>query len=340
MADNLATAPKAAAIDKLSPADVLPDMQSWAFLPNQPAECLQPAEHYLVNWQERDDAGNWLNELITEPYGEGRWVAGINKLNWDTEFFGLNMGRLMPLINPAGAEESGSELQEAGQRLLTRVLSRVTQMGIEHLSVLVHPQDTVTQACLQKSGFMLRDTTVRYRLKLSEHRASGTDARIRKASAEDLEALQEIAAETFGSRRYNINRFNSDPSFSASKVAQLYKSWIGNSLSGHLADAVFVCEDKGKVLGFITLKLPSAIDLRYGINLAHIPLNAVRPDAQGQGIYSQLVDYALEWCRHQGVDYVEIWTQLANQGVHHCWSRRGARIAWSCHSFHWSAAAP
>ena len=158
---------------------------------------------------------------------------------------------------------------------------------------------------------------------------------IRPARKEDAHVLEEISAECFGNFQYNLNRFNADIAFPNERVCALYRAWIKNSLSKELADEVLVYEKNGRVLGFITLQLPTAADREHGQKLGHIPLNAVDTSCHGQGIYGDLVRAALCRFREQGVEKVDIKTQLPNNAVHRAWSKVGAKLTMSWYRFHW-----
>src|SRR5262249_46854999 len=157
-------------------------------------------------------------------------------------------------------------------------------LGLQHLSAAIDSNDTASQFCLQKAGFYMMDTIVTYQAQLPLMNPESLDTfGIRLAHENDIETLADISAECFGNRLQNINRFNSDPAFSPQKVRQLYADWLRNLFKHHLADQVLVADDKGQAVGFIGVKLPSATQLRAGLNVGRVPLNAVHPDFHRRG---------------------------------------------------------
>ena len=65
-----------------------------------------------------------------------------------------------------------------------------------------------------------------------------------------------------------------------------------------------------------------------------IVLNAVHPEAQGQGIYGRLLDRGLALCRAAGQARVTVSTQLPNLPVQRAWVRRGFRLERSLYTLH------
>lgn len=69
---------------------------------------------------------------------------------------------------------------------------------------------------------------------------------------------------------------------------------------------VFVAEEEGRILGYISTRLDPAA------GKGRIPNLAVDQTAQGRGIGRKLIDHAVAWCRDQGMSYVMIETMANN----------------------------
>lgn len=260
------------------------------------------------------------------------WLAGVKKLNWDSNFFEFGIGRIEPLIS-VSKDALAMDAIAAGDQLIAQCIDRAKELGLQQLSAPVYCSDTLTHLCLERAGFRLVDTIVTYNLS-APPLDTKIDPCVRKAELADLNALAEISGECFANRAYNVNRFNSDTQFPAPKVRELYSLWLENSFKTGLADIVFAYVADGNPVGFITASLPTKEDLSVGLRIGRIPLNAVHPDYQGQGIYTKLAKAAVGWLATQKVEVVEIKTQLPNAGVHRTWSRFGAQNTCSFHTFH------
>ena len=284
-------------------------------------------------------AGNSLSYFSSESDDGVPWQLLAWPLEWDSKFFGFKTARLDLIAPPI--DVFNKENEELGRSFIESALFELQKNGFEFLSAQIDVSDTAAMQCLELNGFLLADTIVGYELSLAkltaqENRSSASlcqQHNIRPATSSDEQALRAIAADCFGKREANVNRFNSELKFSQDQVREMYELWIANSIKGTLADSVLLYEEGGTPIGFITIRLPSASELSAGINCAAIPLNAVSRAHQGKGVYRQLVFAALNWLKVQNCDAVQIKTQLPNRAVHSCWQSLGARIYTSLHTF-------
>ncbi len=273
------------------------------------------------------------SSLVSATTAQGKWLLGIHPLEWDSKHFGIKMAKLLPFILP-DIEPHDVNATNFARGLVQDLLHKSKEMGIAHLTALVHPEDSVGQTLLSEVGFQLLDTTVLYQLDLatkashSSHLAD-SDYRVREANndTKEIDRLQSIAQTCFGSRSHNINRFNSDPHLEPSRATALYQEWLTNSLNGTLANKIFVIEYKGEPAGFATLQFDSQE------RVAQIPLNAIDPQFRGLGLYSSLVDFCISWLIKNQFEKLEIWTHISNFPVHNAWQNRGARLKFSAHQF-------
>lgn len=65
---------------------------------------------------------------------------------------------------------------------------------------------------------------------------------------------------------------------------------------------IFVAEEDGRIIGYITTRLD------HGSKMGWIPNMAVLPDSQGRGIGKQLMHTALDYLRASGMAYAKIET--------------------------------
>ncbi len=83
------------------------------------------------------------------------------------------------------------------------------------------------------------------------------------------------------------------------------------------APGVFVAEEAAKILGYITTR----IERESG--KGRIPNLAVIPEARGQGLGRQLIEYALDYFRREGMSYAMIETMAYNEVGNHLYPACG-----------------
>lgn len=261
------------------------------------------------------------------------WFAVVRRLSWDSEFFGFSDARVEPLVSPR-CDTVNSSLFRSGKQFGKKLIDLAARNEIAHLVAPVHSGDTLIQYALTSNGFFMADSIATYILDLRQRKSEQKTKclQVRPACLADIDDLVEAAQACFGDRKYNVNRFNSDPSYAA-KSAELYGRWIASSVAGHLVDQVFVYEKESRAVGFITLKKPSPAMIANGLPLGTVVLNAVNPDHQREGIYKQLVQVSLEWFASVGVEFVEIRTQIENTAIHRTWSGLNATLSLTHHTF-------
>jgi dTDP-4-amino-4,6-dideoxy-D-galactose acyltransferase len=213
-------------------------------------------------------------------------------LEWDSRFFGLNIGRLK---RPPASREELSEIMAAARR-----------DRVDCLYALL-PADAEQSAWrLEQEGFVARDV----RLELAVDVPGDPPSAGRPCEEADLPALEDIAEEAF-----TATRFASDPEFSRSSVRQLYRTWIANSYRG-FAEAVLVDGPAGQQHGFVTLH-------REGEGVARIGLIGVAASQRSRGVGSRLIAAALGWSASQGCVRTHVYTQAKNVGAQRLYQRAG-----------------
>lgn len=313
--------------EKTLDQSILPALQHWHLLPNASIYGADTAAN--LYWQRLRNSEGLRIFKESSRFADREWVLLSHPLKWDSEFFGLKSYRL-ELIAPT-SNHFAEDLKAEGDRFLKNALLQLKQDGLEWAAVQISPSDSISFQLLEDCGFRMVDTIVGYQMQLEDWREVKSE-HLRSAGASDLPELESIARKSFGSRIYNVNRFNSDLKIPQAKVSELYAKWIISSVGGPLADEVILFEDSsGKALGFITLKIESQSNLP---SIGVISLNAVAPEKHGQGIYSELLRGALNWFKKEAVDYVQIKTQIPNLAVHRAWQKIGASQFTCFHSFH------
>jgi ribosomal protein S18 acetylase RimI-like enzyme len=123
-------------------------------------------------------------------------------------------------------------------------------------------------------------------------------------SFSDLElSSSSLYSLAYESGRYS--RFNLDTKFSEKNFIQLYQAWVEASCHSNFATDVLVYRVKKEPLGFVTFSIKE--------KKATIGLIAVKPDFQGKGIGSALLNGVENALVKQGCNSLIIPTQLINK---------------------------
>jgi len=258
--------------------------------------------------------------------------ALVRKLEWDSNFFGLNIGKLE--FFEFGPSASNVILVDTiVKEAKPHLDQQLAELGIDHLSVQVDTKDVVSLQVFQGLGFKIMDTIACYVLDLRPVPVSTKSGLpISDAVDLDIEKMKKIAGECFADISVNANRFNSDPFIPLDKTLEMYQAWATKSVSGELADATLVYKDAEDLKGFITISKPSKFDSDNGMKLFSIPLNAVDVRHHNKGVYQSLVSEAIKRAALMGAEWLEIRTQLSNQAVHRVWQKMGAKLVLSYHT--------
>jgi len=219
---------------------------------------------------------------------------------------------------------------------LDEINAAAAETGARMLVVRLPSEDLARVQRLEADGFRLMDTLVYYGRTLAdlpdpapEPLPAPGDETIRPGTPQDTEAVGAIAAAAFAG--YG-GHYHADPRLSDDAADAAYVDWAETCARGGGAAAtpMLLAETAwGQALGFLSLRLgetePQAAD---------IVLNAVHPEAQGQGIYGRLLDRGLALCGAAGQARVTVSTQLPNLPVQRAWVRRCFRLERSLYTLH------
>jgi dTDP-4-amino-4,6-dideoxy-D-galactose acyltransferase len=230
-----------------------------------------------------------------------------NLLEWDSEFWGLTIGRV---TSSALTRSTWPDL-DAWARA----------NAVDCLYLLARSDDLETIGTAQEAGFQFVDV----RVELSQLPTGvGRPGRIRPYQSADLERIRPIAR-----THHETTRFYADHHFPRERCGELYETWLVRSCEEGWANSVLVAEaDGGQAVGYVTCHL-DPITGRGSIGLI-----AVDQRAQGTGLGSDLVLGALDWFRGQGSDDVVVVTQGANIRAQRVFQRCGFRSSQTGLWFH------
>jgi ribosomal protein S18 acetylase RimI-like enzyme len=254
---------------------------------------------YVEELIREGDSKHIVNCALAGPNGSISGAVIVESSAWDTELFGIGVGKLkLAIFNPDVDVKNRALLFQA-------IKEQAFANGLDVIFSRIPLDDLPTIHALEAKGAILTDILLTFirdsNLELISQ--TGVDIKVMFATPSDSSALSRIAAKTF-----TINHFHADTRLPKNKCAELYSKWASNSLKG-LADAVFVAKRNEEVLGFLTVKIEN--DCMKGYRKGIIDLVGVKNYFRGIGIGSLLTSRALEWFSDK-TDFVIVGTQAAN----------------------------
>ena len=137
-----------------------------------------------------------------------------------------------------------------------------------------------------------------------------------------LRALEQLALISGHQSRYRL-----DPRFPDHLFEKLYVHWVRATIDGLWNATVLGFMQGDQLTGFITVEFPES-DARIG-------LVAVHPDAQGQGIGKQLIAAAGQEATRKGAESLKVSTQGTNEAAKLAYLKSGFVLHSTVYQYHW-----
>ena len=218
-------------------------------------------------------------------------------LQWDTEFFGFPVARVL-------SDQLTAEFN-------VQIDDWCRENRIACLYFSSRGDDPITTQVAARNGYELTDLRMTFENRDRANWRSETQPGIIPARPEDLADLMAIA-----SNSHRDTRFYFDQRFSRERCSRLYSIWIEKSCTGS-ADAVWVAENNGKACGYVTCKINKADQV------GNIGLIAVADSARGRGTGSALIRQAMNWFADQNASNITVVTQGRNVAAQRLYQRLG-----------------
>jgi hypothetical protein len=256
--------------------------------------------------------------------GDAEAVAAGRRLEWDSGFFGVPMGRLEYVM---AAASGGALVPHAIQVFL----QRLRDAGVRHVSARVDVADIGTTSALEAAGFRLMDALVTYTARPRKEpprdvREVGAIRAYRPDDRDELLAMAEVAYRGFR------GRFHLDPHLSPERADAFYTEWARQSIEGTMADLVLVSEGAaGRLLGFLAFRRREPVSTVGDVPIFGGGLGAAQPDAPGA--YAGLIRAGTLWAHeHDGV--AECQTQNYNFSTVRIYEAVGAHYVRAEYTLH------
>ncbi len=211
----------------------------------------------------------------------------VEKLEWDTEFFGYEIGKFTQLDNSPFQLESFMD-----QAKKFKLVYLFSEFDIVPAKSLLFMEKKVTfQKTLRPIG------------------SGSSEIKLYQSGLDSFEELQQLA---FISGRYS--RYKLDSNFTTNEFQKLYSAWIKKEEID-----ILIYKDDHKIVGFITVE-------KVDINLSRVGLIAVDPKHQRKGIAQKLVAEAEILSMEKGNFQMHISTQSQNTAAMNFYKKNGYTI--------------
>lgn len=223
----------------------------------------------------------------------------LSRLNWDSDFFGLNIGKLV-----LSDEDEFLKLDIEG--LLDYDLVYIFANHGYKMPVV---------------GANLVDCKVIYKKSISRNVETNSNV-VAFSENKPSPDLYELALQSG-----EYSRFRLDDKMPAGSYEKLYRKWIEQSVCKAIADEVLCYYYNGKIVGMVTLAVKD--------NVGSIGLVAVDSSCRGLGIGSALLESVDSYLFGRGVRVVEVATQLDNTKACSWYEKNGYVVDSMTDIYHW-----
>jgi dTDP-4-amino-4,6-dideoxy-D-galactose acyltransferase len=213
------------------------------------------------------------------------------------------------MIDAVSVSPTVQDRCEASRELLDELSLAAEQVGFSHLTYRPPTDDWDAIHGAERAGFLLIDLGVDFILRPDQSGSVSIDPALRPSRDEDIPALRYLAGKMFVHSRFGV-----DPFFSRSEVERFHEQWVTNLHNG-LAQAVFVSEHEGEVIGFVSCSLQGS--------QGRIPLIGVSNTHRRAGTGSALVRAAVAWLTAAGASEIRVKTQATNVSAVRLYERNG-----------------
>ena len=244
---------------------------------------------------------------------ESRRLSVVDKLNWDSDFFGINIARL--------------NHTQITKKLIDYSLKICRQAKIKCLYFRSLTTDPLTIQLAESNGFHFANVRVTYTLDTKQMRFSrpntkAKSSRLRLSDSKDLPRLLRMSKNL-----YRDSRFYFDKNFSDYICDKYYNEWIRKlATSKKKSSGVYVLSVGQEIAGYL------GYEVEFGT--IFIVLAGVGQNYQRQGIGTALLGAFIQKMTRQGYHKYEVVTQGRNIGSQRLYQSYGFKISASEIDYH------
>lgn len=199
----------------------------------------------------------------------------IEKLDWDSEFFGIKIGRLIIGGEP-GFDPSRFIQQARDDKYELVYVFKFNEML---------PWKMTLESELELADIQL---TMSKKFVATDYKSFPYDFRT-ELTSEEKEACHHIAEEIS-----TVSRFYNEEKIGRNKTKAMYREWVDNALNGTFCDGLFLIRDDNEIVGIHLIKTdnPGKVGNCSMIGVSH----AFRNKHIGENLWEQAYGYWANEC--------------------------------------------
>jgi dTDP-4-amino-4,6-dideoxy-D-galactose acyltransferase len=216
----------------------------------------------------------------------------IERLEWDSSFFGYPVGQVFAIPQVIINEK---ELEKAAK---------------EYKLVYIRSDRKID---FTPGRLFLADTKTRFIKNITERKEGMNNKQFFSVEA----VSDKLNSLVLQSGEYS--RFRNDPHFVNNEFERLYIKWLHESIDKIVADKVVEVKESDGCKGFVSIKLFE--------NYSEIGLIAVDAASRGRGLGISLLDYVNNYTMDKGIFETRVTTQFQNLPAMNLYEKAGYKIS-------------
>ncbi len=256
-----------------------------------------------------------MTEQLTSAALRLRW----SEAPWDEAVLGRPVWQIDTMELTGDPAEAEATFKAFEQRREAR--------GVVLVSCRLPHQFLRESMFLEDRGFRFVEMVYRPERALDPAECWAHGLQITRAHLADLPELLTIAGSAFSNERFHM-----DPRLDSAAGDQRYRNWVRSALD-HPRQQLYVLRDGARTIAFFVVEW-------QGGGLCYWHLNAIAPDAQGQGYGERCWRAMMDLAREQGCASVASSVIARNNRVVNLYAKLGFRFMAPSMTFHWVAGAP
>jgi predicted acetyltransferase len=230
-------------------------------------------------------------------------ICTLKDLPWDSNIFGLPVCKIDYLM-------SNGENKVDDYRLKRNLIKTVVDENIEkYIFARVNTNDLVSINAYEAEGFKTVDIGINAFKNISNYEYfKNSELNIFEFSDVKLNEMDEV--QNLSKNSFLFDRFHNDIFLDKAIADKIHSEWSKNSVSKKAADQVLIAKYNNKIISFLDLKIVKVNELN--LIIGDYGLGATLKEFQKKGLFEELNKLSLQWFKKQGVNYVQMTTQISN----------------------------
>jgi|TARA_B100002003_G_C14146049_1_gene551042 dTDP-4-amino-4,6-dideoxy-D-galactose acyltransferase len=226
-------------------------------------------------------------------------VSLCQKREWDSNFFGVNVGYISCLRLTPNIEKY--------------IKKFVRKEKIDLLEYLCNCHDKESVSIAEINNYSFVDIRITFEQTLNNKMIieESNEFSFRKGEEKDIEKLREIAKGI-----YKYSRYCYDTNFDRDKVFEFYSGWVEKAILGQFDDYAYILCHNDEPVGFCTIT-------EHSFDAARIGLVGIASNYTGNRLAQYLLNMSMLQLQQKGIKYMDVVTQGRNYAAQRLYQKCG-----------------